>query len=452
VLIRLALKGPYFFVSCSLLDDDETRPQAAKDEIKHGLAGTLVSSLHRLKDTDNTDGGFFVFGDLSVRVEGTFRLQFTLYEVRDKEVAYISSVSSGPFNVYASKNWPGMAESTFLTRSFSDQGVRLRLRKEPRSRLGARGPASDNYEPRRYNIQNRRQSQTDPQQSQQIQQTFHWDQESTGVQRQTQIDYLARQQNQQLPSPSPVSPTYQRKREYSHSTHSGSHASQSEEPLSKRTRTDPEQTHQQTYVPQQYSLSPEYGGKMYSYPNQTTNVAFPSSPHQLYNSSFTTSPPSMTPRDSTNYFTPRRADAQFPSISSTYESPATRLSNTQSQRFPSSYDYTPPLQPANQISSNVQQLQPQYNPQLPQSMPPIRTPIGMSVYNMQLDSDQASILPRPPILAAGDMQPPVPGRATMPAIGTSHPGGTVLPSMGGDFKYPGTSMFDFKPRDNNTNH
>lgn len=450
--MHLTLKGPYFFVSCSLLDDDETRSQAGKDEIKHGLAGTLVSSLHRLKDIDNTDGGFFVFGDLSVRVEGTFRLQFTLYEVRDKEVAYINSVSSGPFNVYASKNWPGMAESTFLTRSFSDQGVRLRLRKEPRSRLGVRGPASDNYEPRRYKIQNRRPSQTDPQQSQQMQQTFHWDQESTGVQRQTPVDFLARQQNQQLPSPSPVSPTYQRKREYSHSTHSGSHASQGEEPLSKHVRTDSEHIHQHPYVPQQYSSSPEFGGKLYSYPNQTTTVVFPSPPHQLYNSSFNSSPPSMTPRDQTNYFIPRRADAQFPSISSTYESPATRLSNTQSQRFSSGYEYTTPHQPANQISSDVQQPQPQYIPQQSQPMPSIRTPIGMSVYNMQLDSEHTSMLPRPPILMAGDMPPPVFGRATMPAIGISHPGGTVLPSMGGDFKYSGTSMFDFKPRDNTTNH
>lgn len=37
--------------------------------------------------------------------------------------------------VYAAKNFPGMAESTFLSRSFGDQGVRLRIRKEPRTLL-----------------------------------------------------------------------------------------------------------------------------------------------------------------------------------------------------------------------------------------------------------------------------------------------------------------------------
>ena len=31
------------------------------------------------------------------------------------------------------KSFPGMAESTFLSRSFADQGVKLRIRKEPRA-------------------------------------------------------------------------------------------------------------------------------------------------------------------------------------------------------------------------------------------------------------------------------------------------------------------------------
>ena len=35
------------------------------------------------KFTDEfVDGGFFVFGDLSVKIEGDFRLKFTLFEMR----------------------------------------------------------------------------------------------------------------------------------------------------------------------------------------------------------------------------------------------------------------------------------------------------------------------------------------------------------------------------------
>lgn len=64
------------------------------------LSGTTVSSLHRLRDIDNQgkscskvhlllidfffhsiDGGFYVFGDLSVKRNGIFKLQFSLFEI-----------------------------------------------------------------------------------------------------------------------------------------------------------------------------------------------------------------------------------------------------------------------------------------------------------------------------------------------------------------------------------
>lgn len=46
-----------------------------------------------------SDGGFFVFGDVSVKIEGEFRLRFSLFEmVRERqEVMYIKSVMSEPF-------------------------------------------------------------------------------------------------------------------------------------------------------------------------------------------------------------------------------------------------------------------------------------------------------------------------------------------------------------------
>jgi len=42
-----------------------------------------VSSLYHLKDTEhnNEDAGFFVFPDLSVRTEGSYRLKLSLFEV-----------------------------------------------------------------------------------------------------------------------------------------------------------------------------------------------------------------------------------------------------------------------------------------------------------------------------------------------------------------------------------
>lgn len=75
------------------------------------MLGQLSSSLHRLKDVNNTgacdllvplyscrrcqkssqlcanvgfftDGGFFVFGDISVRHVGTYRLRFYLFDLQ----------------------------------------------------------------------------------------------------------------------------------------------------------------------------------------------------------------------------------------------------------------------------------------------------------------------------------------------------------------------------------
>lgn len=146
-------------MSCSLLpESDHAQLPSTAGSLGATLAGTLVSSLHRLKDTDNNDGAFFVFGDLSVKHEGRFRLQFTLYEMRRNECSHIKAVISQPFPVLSTKNFQGMSESTFLTRSFSDQGVRLRLRKEPRTLLRKRGPAHDDYEPRHYRQGNRQSS------------------------------------------------------------------------------------------------------------------------------------------------------------------------------------------------------------------------------------------------------------------------------------------------------
>jgi hypothetical protein len=55
---------------CSLCDANEDR--TAPVQPSTGLVGTVVSSLHQLKDIDNTDGGLFVFGDLFIKIKGEF--------------------------------------------------------------------------------------------------------------------------------------------------------------------------------------------------------------------------------------------------------------------------------------------------------------------------------------------------------------------------------------------
>ncbi|KAE8155436.1 velvet factor-domain-containing protein [Aspergillus caelatus] len=137
------LQSPYYFMCCSLFDPSDDVPVPVPPST--ALTGTLVSSLHRLKDVDNNDGGFFVFGDLSVKVEGDFRLKFTLFEMRKDIVTHLKSVISERFTVSPPKSFPGMAESTFLSRSFADQGVKLRIRKEPRTLIKRSVPRPEDY-------------------------------------------------------------------------------------------------------------------------------------------------------------------------------------------------------------------------------------------------------------------------------------------------------------------
>ncbi|KAG0170826.1 hypothetical protein DFQ30_001954 [Apophysomyces sp. BC1015] len=122
--------NPYFFLYATLATNDGEELHFSNGT--KTTAGSVVQSVHKLKDIDNKDGGFFVFADISVRLEGLFRLKFTLFEIAGSEVQSLCSALSEPFQVFSPKCFPGMSESTFLTRSFSDQGVRIRIRKETR--------------------------------------------------------------------------------------------------------------------------------------------------------------------------------------------------------------------------------------------------------------------------------------------------------------------------------
>lgn len=143
------LQSPYIFMSCTLIGpNDHNQPPGT---LGASLTGTVVSSLHRLKDTDNQDGGFFVWGDLSVKLEGHFRFRFILFEIFEDHVWYIKDIISKPFPIYSSKNFPGNPETTFLTRSFGDQGIKVRVRKEQnRTLIRKRGMAHEDYENQHY--------------------------------------------------------------------------------------------------------------------------------------------------------------------------------------------------------------------------------------------------------------------------------------------------------------
>ncbi|OGM50815.1 hypothetical protein ABOM_000809 [Aspergillus bombycis] len=114
------LESPYYFMCCSLVNPSEGIVPPSTS-----LTGTLVSSLHQLKDEDNNEAGFFVFGDLSVKVDGDFRLKFTLFEMGKGAVTHLQSIISDRFTVFRPKSFPGMAESTPLSRALSRRALSI---------------------------------------------------------------------------------------------------------------------------------------------------------------------------------------------------------------------------------------------------------------------------------------------------------------------------------------
>ncbi|ORX98151.1 hypothetical protein K493DRAFT_214732 [Basidiobolus meristosporus CBS 931.73] len=120
------LQNPAFFVMATLIGATDVLEEPIPP---HAVHGSLSSSLHKLKDIDNSDGGFFIFPEISIRVEGDYRLRFRLYEISSNQAILLKSVDSEIFRVYPAKYFPGMDESTFLSRSFSDQGARIRIRR-----------------------------------------------------------------------------------------------------------------------------------------------------------------------------------------------------------------------------------------------------------------------------------------------------------------------------------
>ncbi|KAI9803958.1 MAG: velvet protein [Piccolia ochrophora] len=126
------------------------------------LTGMPVSGMAYLDRP--TPAGYFLFPDLSVRHEGKYRLSFNLYEeVKDPKdadaepatnhpdhpdstvklpgsyapkahVDWRLEVRSKPFTVFSAKKFPGLAESTALSRIVAEQGCRVRIRRDVRMR------------------------------------------------------------------------------------------------------------------------------------------------------------------------------------------------------------------------------------------------------------------------------------------------------------------------------
>lgn len=140
-----------FFLHASL---ENARPLAASRGAQPMsgtpvLTGTPVAGMAYLDRP--TPAGYFIFPDLSVRHEGKYRLSFALLEnlseVKDLDpndpnvihdgnrfVTNRCEVKSAPFTVFSAKKFPGLSESTALSRMVAEQGCRVRIRRDVRMR------------------------------------------------------------------------------------------------------------------------------------------------------------------------------------------------------------------------------------------------------------------------------------------------------------------------------
>ncbi|RSM02141.1 Developmental and secondary metabolism regulator veA [Fusarium oligoseptatum] len=119
-------------------------PAANNPPILTGVPASGMAYLDR-----PTEAGYFIFPDLSVRHEGRYRLTFSLFETTKEEkdfdleptdgdlppgVDFRMEIKTEPFSVFSAKKFPGLMESTQLSKTVADQGCRVRIRRDVRMR------------------------------------------------------------------------------------------------------------------------------------------------------------------------------------------------------------------------------------------------------------------------------------------------------------------------------
>jgi hypothetical protein len=129
------------------LGSAEELPVQPEEKHARVMMGNIFANAVPLEDEHGKRGFFYIFPDLSIRVEGRYRLKFDLLRVvlppgppalpGTNHVA--AEVLSDVFVVYAAKKFPGMMQSTELTKAIARQGIKISVRGEPRGRREGKG-------------------------------------------------------------------------------------------------------------------------------------------------------------------------------------------------------------------------------------------------------------------------------------------------------------------------
>ncbi|ORY65814.1 velvet factor-domain-containing protein [Pseudomassariella vexata] len=137
--------------------------QQANGMYTRNLIGNLATSASRLTDDNEKIGIWFILQDLSVRTEGFFRLRFSYtalgipgtstngqtsdnLKMNKTKAKILAQCFSDVFQVYSAKKFPGVCESTALSKTFANQGIKIPIRKEGDPARGRRGQDDDDGE------------------------------------------------------------------------------------------------------------------------------------------------------------------------------------------------------------------------------------------------------------------------------------------------------------------
>ncbi|KAF2810156.1 uncharacterized protein BDZ99DRAFT_476359 [Mytilinidion resinicola] len=114
-------------------------PATATGMFTRNLIGSLSVNAFRLHDPSQKLGFWFVLQDLSVRTEGNFRLKMNFVDVGSDlpnqhlntgRAPVLATCFSDKFQVFSAKKFPGVIESTSLSKCFAEQGIKIPIRKE----------------------------------------------------------------------------------------------------------------------------------------------------------------------------------------------------------------------------------------------------------------------------------------------------------------------------------
>jgi hypothetical protein len=348
------------------------------------------------------EAGYFIFPDLSVRHEGKYKLSFNLYEEtkdsKDADAEQSSDnskpppiaatpngsfdwrleVKSAAFTVYSAKKFPGLAESTMLSRTVAEQGCRVRIRRDVRMRRRD-GKTSAEFD--------------------------EYDEEYSRARRTATPDSIhdpyARQRSLSNSSDDrqPFVPEPQRRQSgvgYPQQPYSSSFAPSPITP----------QSGSSGYLSFGGSSGPQYQAPQFSQPAPPAQPIQSQQPYQPTQSSFNQPPPYRQPSTSASYNYPERQpySSQYPAQRENYD--------TEHRRASVSYSSAPPPPPpANQYPPADQNYnRPSYQPYPPRSRTPVSQPLNLAPIKMPpLEPKYESLSPPAgPLSSAARMAPALP--------------------------------------------